>query len=71
MGSTTDKASGLTNEAIGKAKQGVGNLVGSDRLKAEGADQELKGDAQRAAGDAKSAVKDATNKTAAAINKNL
>jgi uncharacterized protein YjbJ (UPF0337 family) len=71
MSSTTDKASGLANEAIGKAKQGVGDLVGSDKLKAEGAAQELKGDAQKAAGDAKAAVKDATNKAADAINKNL
>jgi hypothetical protein len=37
MGSTADKASGLANEAIGKAKQGVGNVVGSDKLKTEGA----------------------------------
>jgi uncharacterized protein YjbJ (UPF0337 family) len=50
MGSTADKASGLANEAIGKAKQGVGKVVGSDKLKAEGAAQELKGDAQRAVG---------------------
>jgi uncharacterized protein YjbJ (UPF0337 family) len=69
--STADKASGLANEAAGKAKQGIGNLVGSDKLKAEGAAQELKGDAQKAAGDAKAAVKDAANKTANAINKNL
>jgi uncharacterized protein YjbJ (UPF0337 family) len=71
MGSTADKASGLANEAAGKAKQGVGNVVGSDKLKTEGAAQELKGDAQKATGDAKAAVKDATNKAAAAINKNL
>jgi uncharacterized protein YjbJ (UPF0337 family) len=71
MGSTADKASGLANEAAGKAKQGIGNVVGSDKLKAEGAAQELKGDAQKAAGDAKAAVKDAANKTANAINKNL
>jgi uncharacterized protein YjbJ (UPF0337 family) len=69
MGSTADKARGLANEAAGKAKQGIGNVVGSDKLKAEGAAQELKGDAQKAAGDAKSAV--AANKTATAINKNL
>jgi hypothetical protein len=30
MGSTADKASGLANEAVGKAKQGVGNVVGSE-----------------------------------------
>jgi uncharacterized protein YjbJ (UPF0337 family) len=71
MSSMTDKASGLANEAIGKTKQGVGDLVGSDKLKAEGAAQELKGDAQKAAGDAKAAVKDAANKAADAINKNL
>ena len=32
MGSTTDKVKGATNEAIGKAKQGVGEAVGSDQL---------------------------------------
>ena len=32
MGSTADKIKGATNEAIGKAKQGVGEAAGSDRL---------------------------------------
>jgi len=36
MGSTADKVKGATNEAIGKAKQGVGEAVGSDRLQGEG-----------------------------------
>ena len=36
MGATADKIKGATNEAIGKAKQGVGEAVGSDRLKGEG-----------------------------------
>ena len=71
MGSTADKASELANEAIGKIKQGVGSAVGSDKLKAEGAAQELKGDVQKAVGDAKAAVKDGANKAAAAANKNL
>jgi uncharacterized protein YjbJ (UPF0337 family) len=71
MGSTADKTSGLANEATGKAKQGLGNMVGSDKLKSDGAAQELKGDAQKATGDAKAAVKDAANKTADAINKKL
>jgi len=34
MGSTADKAHGLANEAMGKAKQGIGKAVGSDKLKA-------------------------------------
>ena len=71
MGSTSDKAAGLANEAIGKAKQGVGNLVGSDKLKTEGLAQEAKGDAQKAVGDAKAAVKDGANKAADTINRNL
>ena len=71
MGATTDKIKGVTNEAVGKAKQGVGEAVGSDRLKGEGVIQEVKGKGQQAVGDAKQATKDAINKTAAAANKNL
>jgi uncharacterized protein YjbJ (UPF0337 family) len=67
MGSTTDKVTGATNEAIGKAKQGIGEAVGSDKLQGEGVIQEVKGKGQKAVGDAKGAV----NKAAAAANKNL
>jgi len=62
-----DKVKGATNEAIGKAKQGVGEATGSDRLQGEGIVQEVKGKAQKAVGDAK----EAANKAAAAANKNL
>ena len=71
MGSTTDKIKGATNEAVGKAKQGIGESVGSDRLQGEGAVQEIKGKGQQALGDAKDATKDAVNRAAAAANKNL
>src|ERR1700722_2658332 len=71
MGATADKIKGATNEAIGKAKQGVGEATGSDRLKGEGIVQEVKGKGQKAVGDAKEATKDAVNKAAAAANKNL
>jgi uncharacterized protein YjbJ (UPF0337 family) len=71
MGATTDKVKGTANEAIGKAKQGVGGAVGSDKLQGEGAIQEVKGNGQQALGDAKEATKDAVNKAAAAANKNL
>jgi uncharacterized protein YjbJ (UPF0337 family) len=47
MSGTSDKPAGVTNEAVGKAKQGIGSAVGSDKLKAEGAAQEAKGDALR------------------------
>ena len=71
MGSTADKVKGATNEAIGKAKQGVGEVVGSDKLQGEGAVQEVKGKGQKAVGDAKQATKDAVNKAAGAANKKL
>jgi uncharacterized protein YjbJ (UPF0337 family) len=71
MGSTTDKVKGATNEAIGKAKQGIGEATGSDRLQGEGAIQEAKGKGQKALGDAKDATKDAVNRAAAAANKKL
>jgi uncharacterized protein YjbJ (UPF0337 family) len=71
MGATTDKVKGATNEAIGKAKQGVGEAVGSDLLQGEGAVQEVKGKGQKAVGDAKEATKDAVNNAADAANKKL
>lgn len=64
MGSTTDKIKGVANEAIGKAKQTVGEAVGSDKLKGEGLVQEAKGHGQQALGDAKAAAKEAVDKAA-------
>jgi len=71
MGSTTDKIKGVTNEAIGKAKQGLGEATGDERLEGEGAIQEVKGKGQKAMGDIKDAAKDAINRAAAAANKKL
>ena len=71
MSATTDKIKGVTNEAIGKAKQGIGEATGSERLQGEGVIQEVKGKGQQALGDAKEATRDAVNKAAAAANKNL
>jgi uncharacterized protein YjbJ (UPF0337 family) len=67
MGATADKIKGATNEAIGKAKQGIGEATGSDRLRGEGVIQEVKGKGQKAVGD----TKDAVNKAADAANRNL
>jgi uncharacterized protein YjbJ (UPF0337 family) len=62
MSSTSDKMKGAANKAIGKAKQGVGNAVGNDRLKGEGAVQEAKGHVQKAVGHGKDALKKAIDK---------
>ena len=61
MSSTTDKIKGATNEAVGKAKQGIGNATGNDKMKVDGAMQEAKGDLQKAVGNAKDAVKKAVD----------
>jgi len=71
MGSTTDKIKGAANEAIGKAKQGLGEATSDERLEGEGAIQEVKGKGQKAMGDVKEAAKDAVNRAAAAANKKL
>jgi uncharacterized protein YjbJ (UPF0337 family) len=71
MGSTTDKIKGTANEAIGKAKQGIGEATGNERLEGEGVIQEVKGKGQKAVGDAKEMTKEAIDKAAAAANKNL
>jgi uncharacterized protein YjbJ (UPF0337 family) len=69
MSSTTDKIKGATNEAVGKAKQGLGDMTGSDRMKGEGAVQEIKGKGQQALGDAKDAAKDAVDSAAASAKR--
>jgi uncharacterized protein YjbJ (UPF0337 family) len=56
---------------IGKAKQGIGSTIGSDRLQTDGATQEIKGDAQKPAADAKHAIKKSVNKLAGTLNKHL
>lgn len=61
MGSASDKMKGAANDAMGNVKQGVGKAVGNDRMRAEGAAQELKGEAQKAKGEAKETVKKAAD----------
>ncbi len=62
MSSTTDKIKGMANEAMGNAKQAAGKLTGKDRLRAEGAMQERKGEVQQAVGKGKDAIKKAVDR---------
>jgi uncharacterized protein YjbJ (UPF0337 family) len=71
MGSTSDKVKGTANEAMGKAKQKIGEATGSERLEGEGAIQEVKGKGQKAVGDAKEMTKDAINRAADKANDKL
>ena len=63
MGSTSDKIKGNANEAVGKAKQRVGEATGSERL------QEVKGKGQKTMGDAKDAAKEAIDRAAASTRR--
>ena len=54
MGEMTDKIKGNVNEAVGKVKQESSN----PDTRAEGANQELKGQAQQVKGDIKGALND-------------
>ncbi len=71
MGSVADKAKGYANEAAGNIKQGVGKAVGNDRMVAEGAAQERKGEAQQFAGKVKENIKDASDAVNNAVKKGL
>ena len=59
MSGTGDKIKGYANEAVGNLKQGVGKLVGSEKMQTEGAVQELKGEGQKAVVSVKNAAADA------------
>ena len=67
MSSSSDKIKGTANEYFGKAKQGIGEAVGSEKLQGEGAIQEGKGHAQQAVGDAKAAAEKAAAKAKDAL----
>ena len=71
MGSVTDKAKGLANQAGGKLKEGVGKVIGNEQMQGEGLAQQTKGKVQQKVGEAKEAVKDAANKIADRANEKL
>ena len=71
MGNTSDKASGIGNEALGKIKQVIGKMADDDKLRAEGAGQEIKGKGQQALGEAKDNIKDAVEKASEAVERKL
>lgn len=58
MGEFTDKAKGLANEVIGKAKVSAGQQTDNPELIAKGAAQQVKGEAQKLAGEIKGATGD-------------
>ena len=54
-----DRIEGAGKVAAGKIKEGVGKLVGDEKMKAEGKVKQAEGRVQNAVGGAKDAVRDA------------
>jgi uncharacterized protein YjbJ (UPF0337 family) len=56
MGEFKENVKGMTNEAVGNVKQGIGNVVGDESLRQDGVAQERKGEAQYVKGDIEGAA---------------
>ena len=61
-----DQVKGRVEQSSGKVKELAGKLVGNDKLRTEGAAEQVKGKVQAGYGDAKENVKDTAKKV---INK--
>jgi uncharacterized protein YjbJ (UPF0337 family) len=68
--SMDDKIQNKTEEFGGKAKEGVGNLTGDEKLAQQGRNDQAKAGVKEAVNDVKDAVRDATNKVKDALHKN-
>ena len=57
-----DQVKGRVEQTTGKVKEAAGKLVGNDRLRTEGAADQVKGKVQAGYGDAKENAKDKAKK---------
>ena len=57
-----NRVEGAWDKAKGAVKEGVGKLVGDDKMQAEGMADKAKGKAESAVGGAKDTVRDAADK---------
>ena len=57
-----DQVKGRVEQTSGKVKEIAGKLVGNDKLRTEGAAEQIKGKVQAGYGDAKENVKDKAKK---------
>ena len=57
-----NRVTGALDQAKGAIKEGVGKLVGDDKLQAEGLADKIKGKGESAVGGAKDTLRDAADK---------
>ena len=58
-----DRVKGMSDQAKGAVKVGVGKVTGDEKLKNEGRVDKIKGKIENAAGGAKDAVRDLRNRS--------
>lgn len=56
-----DRIAGSAKQVKGAVKEGIGNLVGDEKMKAEGKADKIEGKAQNAVGGVKDKVRDITH----------
>lgn len=69
MSGHDDKAHGQLENLKGKAKEGLGNLTGDERMQGEGQADQVQGKGREAVGDAKNAVDNAKDSIKNAFKK--
>ena len=62
MSEFENRAKGVWDETVGKAKRAFGDATDNDSLRAEGDAQEAQGDAEKLVGKGQNAIKDGIDK---------
>ncbi|MBN9161307.1 MAG: general stress protein CsbD [Myxococcales bacterium 68-20] len=71
MGTVAERGKGMAEQVGGKIEQGVGKVVGSDKMQAEGKTAELKGEAREEAAKAAERTKATAQEAGGAIEKGV
>lgn len=71
MGTVAERGKGMAEQVGGKIEQGVGKVVGSEKMQAEGKTTELKGEAREEAAKAAARTKATAEEAGGAIEKGI
>jgi uncharacterized protein YjbJ (UPF0337 family) len=71
MSNESNKAEGVAQQVGGNIKQGIGKVIGSDRLEAEGKAQKLEGEAREEAAKAAERAKGKTEEVIGAVKNHV
>jgi uncharacterized protein YjbJ (UPF0337 family) len=71
MGTVRERGEGVAEQVTGKIKEGIGKVVGSEQMQAEGKATELKGEAKEEAVKAAERAKGTVEETTGAVKKGV